>query len=139
MRNQNLIVGCSEISIIVIVKHVQYIGIIRAFCLPVALVKFFSTQQYKKNCWIVVCQGGISAQTDTMMCKSFLALVTTKVRVFLITVVTEFVDLTDMKYFARILFSGSLVQQLDMTNSLSVRTLILLLEVGCLNEIGENL
>ena len=29
-----LFVGCSEISINVIVKHVQIIGIISAFCLP---------------------------------------------------------------------------------------------------------
>ena len=29
-----MFVGCSEISISVIVKHVQQIGIVRAFCLP---------------------------------------------------------------------------------------------------------
>ena len=29
-----MVVGCSEINIGVIVKHVQQIGIIRAFCVP---------------------------------------------------------------------------------------------------------
>ena len=32
-----MFVGCFEISTIVIVKHAQSIGIIRAFCLPVCL------------------------------------------------------------------------------------------------------
>ena len=37
-----MFVGCSEISISVIVKHVQHVGIIRVFCLPGGLNKFFS-------------------------------------------------------------------------------------------------
>ena len=37
-----MFVGCSEISISDIVKHVQHIGIIRAFCVPGKLVQFFS-------------------------------------------------------------------------------------------------
>ena len=37
-----MFVGCSEISISVIVKHLQHVGIIRAFCLPGGTFKFFS-------------------------------------------------------------------------------------------------
>ena len=37
-----MFVGSSEISISVIVKYVQQIGIIRAFYLPGGLIKFFS-------------------------------------------------------------------------------------------------
>ena len=33
-HKSNMCVGCFEISISVVVKHVQNIGIIRAFCLP---------------------------------------------------------------------------------------------------------
>ena len=33
LNHLNNVVGCSEISISVIVKHVQHIGIIRVFCL----------------------------------------------------------------------------------------------------------
>ena len=33
-RNYDVFVGCSEISISVIVKQLQPVGIIRAFCLP---------------------------------------------------------------------------------------------------------
>ena len=40
--------GCSEISISVIVKHVNHIGILRAFCLPMGLIKFFSAWADKK-------------------------------------------------------------------------------------------
>ena len=29
-----MFVGCSEVSISVIVKHVQHVGIIKAFCFP---------------------------------------------------------------------------------------------------------
>ena len=37
--------GCSEISFIVIVKYVQHVGIIRAFCLPGGnLLRGISTQ-----------------------------------------------------------------------------------------------
>ena len=37
-----MLVGCSEISISVIVKHVQHDGIIRAFMCLGGLIKFFS-------------------------------------------------------------------------------------------------
>ena len=37
-----MIIGCSEISISVIVKHVQHVGIIRAFVCLGGLNKFFS-------------------------------------------------------------------------------------------------
>ena len=69
-----MFVGCFEISSIVIVKHAQRIGIIRAFCLPVpgGLVKIFSAWGDRRNCWVVVCSGGggVSAQVDTMSTRS---------------------------------------------------------------------
>ena len=37
-----MLVSCSEISISVIVKYVQHIGIIRAFCLPEGELLSFS-------------------------------------------------------------------------------------------------
>ena len=48
--------GCFEISISVIVKHVQSIGIIRAFCLP-------GGQKKLLGCGLL---GGISTQADTI-------------------------------------------------------------------------
>ena len=39
---------CSEISIIVIVKHVQHVGIIRVFCLSGGFVEFFSAWEAEK-------------------------------------------------------------------------------------------
>ena len=52
-------------SIIVIVKHVQHVGIIRAFCLHEGTYKLFSAcgnwgwvwggVELQKNCWLVVC------------------------------------------------------------------------------------
>ena len=44
-----MFVGCSEISISVIVKHGQHTGIIWEFCLPGGLVKFFSACGDRKN------------------------------------------------------------------------------------------
>ena len=41
-----MFVDCSEISIGVVVKHVQHVGIIRAFCLP---GKFFSAWGDRKT------------------------------------------------------------------------------------------
>ena len=49
-----MILGCYEISKSVIVKHMQNIGIIRAFCLPGGLVKFFNAFD-RKNCSVEVC------------------------------------------------------------------------------------
>ena len=49
-----MFVGCSEIIISVIVKHGQHIGIIRAFCLPGELVKFFSVWEDRTKYWVVV-------------------------------------------------------------------------------------
>ena len=48
---------CFEIDISVIVKHVQSIGIIRAFCLP-------GGQKKLLGCGLL---GGISTQVDTML------------------------------------------------------------------------
>ena len=50
-------IGCFEISVSVVVKHVQSIGIIRTFCLPGGLVKILSVRDFL---------GGISIQADTM-------------------------------------------------------------------------
>ena len=44
-----MFVGCSEISISVIVKHVQHIGIIRAFCLPGETCQVFQCPGRQKN------------------------------------------------------------------------------------------
>ena len=41
-----MFLGCSKISVSVIVKHVQNIGIIMAFCLP------------EGNCYVFQCLGG---------------------------------------------------------------------------------
>ena len=41
--NEDMFVGCSEISINVTVKHVKHIRIIKAFCQPGGLIKYFST------------------------------------------------------------------------------------------------
>ena len=46
-------------SISVAVKYVQSIGIIMAFCMPGGLVKILSAWGGdRRNCWIVVCNGG---------------------------------------------------------------------------------
>ena len=51
-----MFVGCSEIGISIIVKHVQHVGIIRAFCLPGGTCSVFSVSgETEKNCWVVVC------------------------------------------------------------------------------------
>ena len=55
--NYNVFAGCSEISIIVIVEHVQNIRIIMAFCLP-GTCYVFQGLQGQKNCWYVVCYKG---------------------------------------------------------------------------------
>ena len=45
-RNLDVFVGCSEISKSVTVKHMQLVGIDRAFCLP------------GWTCWVFQCLGG---------------------------------------------------------------------------------
>ena len=66
-------VGCFEISISAFVKHVQSIGIMRAFCLPWETCQNF-------QCWgtreIGCCLlWGISTQTDTMYIHIYLTLI----------------------------------------------------------------
>ena len=63
-----MLAGCSEISISVIVKHVQHIGIIRAFCLPGGggdLLSFSLHGGTKKIAGLWFAGGGISTQADT--------------------------------------------------------------------------
>ena len=53
-----MLVSCSEISISVIVKYVQHIGIIRAFCLPEGeLLSFSVPGGTEKNPDVAVCWG----------------------------------------------------------------------------------
>ena len=53
-----MFVGCSEIGISIIVKHVQHVGIIRAFCLPGGLVKFFQCLgRQKKTAGLLFVRG----------------------------------------------------------------------------------
>ena len=57
----------SEISLSVIVKHKQHIGIIRAFCLLGGTYKFFSAWGNRENCRKNCCLlRVISAQAGTM-------------------------------------------------------------------------
>ena len=44
-----MLVGYSEISVSFIVKHLQYIGIIRVYCLSRELVEFFSAWGDRKH------------------------------------------------------------------------------------------
>ena len=53
-----MFVSYSEVSVNVINKHVQHIGIIRAFCLSGGDFTFFSSfwgEGDRKNCCVVVC------------------------------------------------------------------------------------
>ena len=60
-----MFVGCSEIGINVIVKHVQHIGIIWAFCLPGGLVTFFSAWRDKiPGLWFARRNQYPGSQTD---------------------------------------------------------------------------
>ena len=54
-----MFVGCSEISVSVIVKHMQNTGIIRTFCLPGGRVKLSSAYGDRKHCWVVGCGCGL--------------------------------------------------------------------------------
>ena len=68
-------VGCSEIGVSVLVKHVQHVRIIRVFCLPGGLnfsvpgwtepggIKFFSVWEAEK---LLDLLEGISTQADNM-------------------------------------------------------------------------
>ena len=65
-----MIVGASEINVSVIVKHIQHIGVVRAFRLPGIN---FSMPGWRKGGWggqkkLLGCVllGGISAQADTV-------------------------------------------------------------------------
>ena len=58
-----MLVGCSEISTSVTVKHAQQVGIIRAFCL-------LQPGGTEKNCWLWFTRGGISTQADTIKLKN---------------------------------------------------------------------
>ena len=62
--------GNQYISIIVIIVIVIVTGIIRAFCLPGGLVKFFSVWGDRENCCVLACfEGGggrVSNQADTL-------------------------------------------------------------------------
>ena len=55
-RNWDVFAGCSETRISVVIKHVQHIGIIRAFCLPGGDLLVFSLWG-QTNCCIVVFEG----------------------------------------------------------------------------------
>ena len=65
-----MFVGCFEISVSVIVKHVQSIGIIRAFCLPGGIVKILSAwgggQKKLLGSGLVGGEGGVSTQANTI-------------------------------------------------------------------------
>ena len=58
--------GCSEISVSVIVKHVQH-RIVRASCLPGGTYQVFQCLGgQKKYCFVVCLLDGISTHADTM-------------------------------------------------------------------------
>ena len=59
--------GCSEISLNVIVKHVENNGIIRALCLFGGLVKFFQCLGGEKTLLDCNLLRGISTLADTML------------------------------------------------------------------------
>ena len=60
-RNYNMFVGCSEISIYVIVKHLKYVGIAWG-----RLVKFFSAWGEEKKLLGCSLVGGFSSEAGTM-------------------------------------------------------------------------
>ena len=57
-----MVLGCSEISINVIVKYKQHVGIIWPFCLPGGLVHFFSAWGERKNAGLWFARGGSAAR-----------------------------------------------------------------------------
>ena len=60
-----MLVGCFEISISVIVKHVQNIGTIRTFCLSEGISEAFLPGRQKKLLDRSLLGVGISAQAET--------------------------------------------------------------------------
>ena len=65
-----MFVGCSEISISVIVKHVQNIGHkSRLFVYLGGLAKFSSAWGDRKNCWVMVCLGVSVPRLTPWVCK----------------------------------------------------------------------
>ena len=64
-------VGCFEISIGVIVKHVESIRIIKAFVCLWGLGEIFSAWGDRKNCWLWFTRGGISTQAVAQGAVSF--------------------------------------------------------------------
>ena len=50
-----MFVGCSEISVNVIVKHKQHVGIIWPFVCLGGLVHFSVLEGREKKCWFVLC------------------------------------------------------------------------------------
>ena len=65
-----MFVGCSEISVNVIVKHKQHVGIIWPFCLPWGdFFIFFSAWGDREKMLVCGLQGGISTQAGTMPCQ----------------------------------------------------------------------
>ena len=67
-----MFVGCSEISVNVIVKHKQHIGIIWPFCLPggdlfMMVCGLLGGRGGEKKMMVCGLLGGISTQADTMV------------------------------------------------------------------------
>ena len=56
-RNYDVFVGCFEIGIGAIVKHVQHVGIIRAF-VSLELIKFFRAWKTVKSAGLWFVRGG---------------------------------------------------------------------------------
>ena len=56
-RNYNVFVGCFEIRISAIVKHVQHFGIIRAF-VSLGLINFFRAWKTEKSAGLWFVRGG---------------------------------------------------------------------------------
>ena len=56
-RNYDVFVGCFEIGIGAIVKHVKHIGIIRAF-VSLELIKFFRVWKTEKSAGLWFVRGG---------------------------------------------------------------------------------
>ena len=63
-----MVEGCSEISMNIIVKYVQHVGIIWTFCLLWGELLIFSVREGDwKNYWVVVCKGVVNTQAGTTM------------------------------------------------------------------------
>ena len=62
-----MFVGCSEITVSVIVKHDQHIGIIRTFCVPEATYFSFSATRVTEKIAEFWFARGISTQAGTIV------------------------------------------------------------------------